>query len=134
MKIFKSSIIFLTLLILKYNLNAQKLKMTINIMENHISMSNSFKYNIEIEDCTKDSVYHYKSSCNYTIEFEYDRIYKIRIYANDTSEYRIYLSNNGIKKNETINLIIPLYNERAKLVKNFIYYSKSKNKYLVDKI
>ena len=112
----------------------QTFKMFIKITESDSIRHNAMKYNISVIDYTKDTTYNYVVSSNYTLLFDYDSIYRILITSYNTSSYEYYLVNNGPPKNYLMNLIVPLNSSFFETVTKFIYYSKAKDRYYIDKI
>ena len=130
----KIIITFIFLTVLNFSLTSQTLKIFLKITENDTQRYNNLKYIITIVDYNKDTTYTYITSSIYVLLFEYNNIYKIIISSSNMSEHQIYFVNNGPPKNNVINLIIPLYYDRLKTVKKFLYYIEPKKQYYFDSI
>lgn len=112
----------------------QTFKMMLKITNNETEHFNNLKYNIKVYDCTKDSSYDYITPSNFVLLFNYDSFYKITISSKETNSHEYFLSNYGPHKNFLMNLIVPLKDDSVKSVKKLIYYSKSTDRYYVDKL
>jgi len=114
--------------------HSQTFKMYLKIMDQDSTRSNSLKYTITVQDCTKDSVYDYITPSNYVLLFNYDTFYKITITSHNTSVQEFFFSNYGPHKNFLMNLSILLNDDIADIEKKVIYYSKSRERYFIEKL
>lgn len=131
----RSKIITTISFLLLVNLShSQTFKMYLKIMDQDSTRSNSLKYTITVQDCTKDSVYDYITPSNYVLLFNYDTFYKITITSHNTSVQEFFFSNYGPHKNFLMNLSILLNDDIADIEKKVIYYSKSRERYFIEKL
>lgn len=114
--------------------HSQTFKMYLKIMDQDSTRSNSLKYTITVQDCTKDSIYDYITPSNYVLLFNYDTFYKITITSHNTSVQEFFFSNYGPHKNFLMNLSILLNDDIADIEKKVIYYSKSRERYFIEKL
>lgn len=114
--------------------HSQTFKMYLKIMDQDSTRSNSLKYTITVQDCTKDSIYDYITPSNFVLLFNYDTFYKITITSHNTSVQEFFFSNYGPHKNFLMNLSILLNDDIADIEKKVIYYSKSRERYFIEKL